>query len=103
MKQMFLLRRKAMVYTDKRAKLIQEILGGMKIIKFFGTFSLRPRETSTHPPPSQLGKSRTQRRSTKCAKLRWVISEDCLLLGLPTPPSQCPCLCWPLSLLVRIA
>ena len=29
------IRRKTMVWTDKRAKLLQELLGGMKIIKFF--------------------------------------------------------------------
>ena len=35
MKKMLGLRQKAMVWTDKRAKLIQELLGGMRIIKFF--------------------------------------------------------------------
>lgn len=35
MKKMFTLRKKAMMWTDKRAKLIQELLGGMRIIKFF--------------------------------------------------------------------
>jgi ABC-type multidrug transport system fused ATPase/permease subunit len=35
MKKMLALRRGAMVWTDKRAKLIQELLGGMRIIKFF--------------------------------------------------------------------
>ncbi|KAK4704538.1 lysophospholipase, partial [Phenoliferia sp. Uapishka_3] len=35
MKSMFAMRRKAMVWTDKRAKLIQELLGGMRVIKFF--------------------------------------------------------------------
>ncbi|KAM0751625.1 P-loop containing nucleoside triphosphate hydrolase protein [Meredithblackwellia eburnea MCA 4105] len=35
MKKMFGLRRKAMVWTDKRVKLIQELLGGMRVIKFF--------------------------------------------------------------------
>ncbi|KAL8290351.1 hypothetical protein RQP46_002609 [Phenoliferia psychrophenolica] len=35
MKTMFALRVKAMVWTDKRAKLIQELLGGMRVIKFF--------------------------------------------------------------------
>jgi len=34
-KSMFLIRGKAMVWTDKRAKLLQELLGGMKQIKFF--------------------------------------------------------------------
>ena len=36
MKSLFLIRRKTMVWTDKRAKLLQELLGGMKPIKFFG-------------------------------------------------------------------
>ena len=35
MKRLFALRRKSMDWTDKRAKLLQELLGGMKIIKFF--------------------------------------------------------------------
>jgi len=35
MKQLFALRRKSMVWTDKRAKLLQELLGGMKVTKFF--------------------------------------------------------------------
>ena len=35
MKSLFQIRRKAMVWTDKRAKLLQELLGGMKLIKFF--------------------------------------------------------------------
>jgi len=34
-KHMFSLRAKSMKWTDKRAKLLQELLGGMKIIKFF--------------------------------------------------------------------
>ena len=34
-KHLFTLRRKSMKWTDKRAKLLQELLGGMKIIKFF--------------------------------------------------------------------
>ena len=29
------LRHKSMIWTDKRAKLLQELLGGMKILKFF--------------------------------------------------------------------
>ncbi|KAJ3775268.1 ABC transporter [Lentinula raphanica] len=33
MKKMFALRQKSMLWTDKRAKLLQELLGGMKIIK----------------------------------------------------------------------
>ncbi|KAJ3514870.1 hypothetical protein NLJ89_g2120 [Agrocybe chaxingu] len=35
MKRMFKLRAKSMEWTDKRAKLLQELLGGMKVIKFF--------------------------------------------------------------------
>ncbi|KAF8813301.1 ABC transporter [Phlegmacium glaucopus] len=35
MKRLFTIRRKSMVWTDKRAKLLQELLGGMKVIKFF--------------------------------------------------------------------
>ncbi|KAN0113413.1 ABC transporter [Russula decolorans] len=35
MKTLFSIRRKTMVWTDKRAKLLQELLGGMKLIKFF--------------------------------------------------------------------
>ena len=34
MKKLFALRKKSMVWTDKRAKLLQEILGGMTIVKF---------------------------------------------------------------------
>lgn len=35
MKRLTGLRQKSMVWTDKRAKLLQELLGGMKIIKYF--------------------------------------------------------------------
>lgn len=35
MKTFIALRIKTMAWTDKRAKLLQELLGGMKIIKFF--------------------------------------------------------------------
>lgn len=35
MNQLFKIRGKGMVWTDKRVKLVQELLGGMKIIKFF--------------------------------------------------------------------
>ena len=35
MRLMFGFRRKAMVWTDQRAKLIQELLGGIKVLKFF--------------------------------------------------------------------
>ncbi|EMD34148.1 hypothetical protein CERSUDRAFT_117637 [Gelatoporia subvermispora B] len=35
MRKFLKLRRKAMIWTDKRAKLLQELLGGMKIIKYF--------------------------------------------------------------------
>ena len=36
MNQLFRIRKKAMQWTDKRVKLLQELLGGTKIIKFFG-------------------------------------------------------------------
>ncbi|KAF6757234.1 ATP-binding cassette transporter YOR1 [Ephemerocybe angulata] len=35
MKRLFNLRKDSMVWTDRRAKLLQELLGGMKVIKFF--------------------------------------------------------------------
>ncbi|GMK55176.1 hypothetical protein CspeluHIS016_0202320 [Cutaneotrichosporon spelunceum] len=35
MKKLFTVRKKSMVWTDKRAKLLQEILGGMRLVKFF--------------------------------------------------------------------
>ncbi|KAG6832807.1 hypothetical protein H0H92_009426 [Tricholoma furcatifolium] len=35
MKRLFRLRMKSMMWTDKRAKLLQELLGGMKVIKYF--------------------------------------------------------------------
>ncbi|KAF8598170.1 ABC transporter [Ceratobasidium sp. AG-I] len=35
MKRLFTMRKKSMVWTDKRAKLLQELLGGMRILKFF--------------------------------------------------------------------
>jgi ABC transporter transmembrane region len=35
MNTLFSIRQKTMVWTDKRAKLLQELLGGMKLIKFF--------------------------------------------------------------------
>ncbi|BEI91781.1 uncharacterized protein CcaverHIS019_0406010 [Cutaneotrichosporon cavernicola] len=35
MKKLFEVRKKSMVWTDKRAKLLQEILGGMRLVKFF--------------------------------------------------------------------
>ncbi|KAG6861355.1 hypothetical protein C0995_001088 [Termitomyces sp. Mi166 len=35
MKRLFILRKKSMMWTDKRAKLLQELLGGMKVIKYF--------------------------------------------------------------------
>lgn len=35
MRQQFTIRKKSMVFTDKRAKLLQELLGNMRIIKFF--------------------------------------------------------------------
>ena len=36
MRRLFDLRQRAMVWTDKRAKLLQELLGGMRVIKLFG-------------------------------------------------------------------
>jgi hypothetical protein len=35
MKRTSEIRRKSMLWTDKRSKLLQELLGGMKVIKFF--------------------------------------------------------------------
>ena len=35
MKALFKLRKKSMGWTDKRAKLLQELLGGIKVIKVF--------------------------------------------------------------------
>ncbi|KAF8667685.1 ABC transporter [Rhizoctonia solani] len=35
MKRLFSMRKKSMIWTDKRAKLLQELLGGMRILKFF--------------------------------------------------------------------
>lgn len=35
MRRLFAFRKKSMFWTDKRAKLLQELLGGMKVIKFF--------------------------------------------------------------------
>ena len=35
MRRLMMVRQKSMAWTDKRAKLLQELLGGMKIIKFF--------------------------------------------------------------------
>lgn len=35
MKQLYSFRQKSMQWTDKRARLLQELLGGMKIIRFF--------------------------------------------------------------------
>ncbi|KAL7424431.1 ATP-binding cassette transporter yor1 [Cryptotrichosporon argae] len=34
MKRLFMVRKKSMFWTDRRAKLLQEILGGMRIVKF---------------------------------------------------------------------
>jgi hypothetical protein len=34
-KHLFMVRAKSMVWTDKRTKLLQELLGSMKVIKFF--------------------------------------------------------------------
>ena len=35
MKHLFAFRATSMFWTDKRAKLLQEVLAGMKVIKFF--------------------------------------------------------------------
>jgi ABC-type multidrug transport system fused ATPase/permease subunit len=35
MRRYFAVRKKSMFWTDKRAKLLQELLGGMKVIKLF--------------------------------------------------------------------
>ncbi|KAG6900221.1 hypothetical protein C0993_001290 [Termitomyces sp. T159_Od127] len=35
MKRLFTLRKRSMMWTDKRAKLLQELLGGMRVIKYF--------------------------------------------------------------------
>jgi hypothetical protein len=35
MKALFITRKKSMVWTDKRVKLLQELLGGMRVLKFF--------------------------------------------------------------------
>ena len=35
MKRMIMVRREIMVWTDKRAKLLQELLSGMRVIKYF--------------------------------------------------------------------
>jgi hypothetical protein len=35
MKLLFLTRKKSMIWTDRRVKLLQELLGGMRILKFF--------------------------------------------------------------------
>lgn len=35
MKRLFEFRKKAMIWTDKRTKLLQELLGGMRVIKYF--------------------------------------------------------------------
>ncbi|KAF8072009.1 ABC transporter [Lyophyllum atratum] len=40
MKRLFALRMKSMMWTDKRAKLLQELLGGMKVIKYIRSLLL---------------------------------------------------------------
>lgn len=35
MRRLFNTRKATMVWTDKRAKLLQELLGGMRVVKFF--------------------------------------------------------------------
>lgn len=52
MKRMYGYRRKAMVWTDKRARLIGELLGGMRVLKFFGASILR--EVNAAPRCAQL-------------------------------------------------
>lgn len=39
MKSMYARRVGVMVFTDQRVKLIQELLGGMRVLKFFGVFT----------------------------------------------------------------
>jgi ABC transporter transmembrane region len=34
-KRLFVFRRNSMLWTDKRVKLLQELLGGIKVIKYF--------------------------------------------------------------------
>lgn len=41
MKQIFAARREAMTYSDKRAKLTQELLGNVKVLKLFA-WEVRP-------------------------------------------------------------
>lgn len=51
MKRMFAFRKKAMVWTDKRSKLLQELLSGMRVIKYFAweqPFLKRINEFRTH-------------------------------------------------------
>jgi len=65
MKKMFGFRRKAMVWTDKRARLIGELLGGMRVLKFFGASRLSPHcphpGAPLTPAVHQPGRSRTLR------------------------------------------
>jgi hypothetical protein len=42
MRKLFAIRKKSMVFTDKRAKLLQEVFGNMRIIKLFAWEVSRP-------------------------------------------------------------
>jgi hypothetical protein len=42
MRKLFAIRKKSMVFTDKRAKLLQELFGNMRIIKLFAWEVSRP-------------------------------------------------------------
>lgn len=50
MKTMFAHRKKAMVWTDKRARLIGELLASMRVLKFFGSFPPSFRSRLVHMP-----------------------------------------------------
>jgi hypothetical protein len=90
MKKMFAFRRKAMVWTDKRARLIQELLGGMKVIKFFGKLNFSPFGTlSKRANPSRvhsLGGSLPQEASRLPSKGD---EGSTKLAGLPSSNYRC--------------